>query len=258
YVDVVFVNLLTLPRDFLIGGATGIASLGLSADFLSDDRAARGGVIRVRSQYSGFGGTTQRGHVFTVTAATMCHEFGHVLGLPDLFDQSSVTADGQLDPVEDSAGIGKWGLMGLGTLGWGVEDGPNAFSAWSLAELGWLGIDNDRLDVVTDSRTGVILEPLDRGGRVLKIPLTLDEYFLVENRQSFASFYNRNIPGGGLLVWHVDERADNDEERHKQVDLVCADGLFSDRGFPGDMPDPVVGGDNLDFWARHTAYAADH
>ncbi len=258
YVDVVFVNLLTLPRDFLIGGATGIASLGLSADFLSDDRAARGGVIRVRSQYSGFGGTTQRGHVFTVTAATMCHEFGHVLGLPDLFDQSSVTADGQLDPVEDSAGIGKWGLMGLGTLGWGVEDGPNAFSAWSLAELGWLGIDNDQLDVVTDSRTGVILEPLDRGGRVLKIPLTLDEYFLVENRQSFASFYNRNIPGGGLLVWHVDERADNDEERHKQVDLVCADGLFSDRGFPGDMPDPVAGGDNLDFWARDTAYAADH
>lgn len=258
YVDVVFINLLTVPSDFLIGGATGIASLGLSTDFLSDDRAANGGVIRVRSQYSGFGGTTQRGHVFTVTAATMCHEFGHVLGLPDLFDQSSVTADGQLDPVQDSAGIGKWGLMGLGTLGWGVEDGPNAFSAWSLSELGWLGVDNERLEVVTDSRTGVILEPIDRGGRVLKIQLTPDEYFLVENRQSSDSFYNRNIPGGGLLVWHVDERADNDEERHKQVDLVCADGLFRDRGFPGAVSDPVAGGDNLDFWARDTAYAAAH
>jgi M6 family metalloprotease-like protein len=258
YVDIVFINLLTVPRDFLIGGASGLASLGLNTDFLSDDPAATGGVIRVRDQFSGFGGTTQRGHVFTVTAATMCHEFAHVLGLPDLFDQSSVTADGQLDPVQDSAGIGKWGLMGLGTLGWGVEDGPNAFSAWSLAELGWLGVDNARLEVISESRTGIVLEPMDRGGRVLKIPLTPDEYFLIENRQASDSFYNRNIPGGGLLVWHVDERADNDEERHKQVDLLCADGLFSDAGFPGSRPDPVSGGDNLDFWARDAAYAAEH
>ena len=258
YVDILFINLLTVPRDFLIGGATGLASLGLNTDFLSGDVAAGGGVIRVRNQYSGFSGTTQRGHVFTVTAATMCHEFAHVLGLPDLFDQSSLTADGKLEPVADSAGIGKWGLMGLGTLGWGIEDGPNAFSAWSLAQLGWLGVDNENLEVITDSRTGIVLEPTDRGGHVLKIPLTRDEYFLIENRQSTDSFYNRNIPGGGLLVWHVDERADNDEERHKQVDLVCADGLFGDAGFPGARADPTGGGDNLDFWARDATYANEH
>ena len=256
YVDIVFINLLTVPRDFLISGATGIATLGLKTDFLSDDAAANGDVIRVRSQFSGFGGTTQRGHVFRVTAATMCHEFAHVLGLPDLFDQSSVTAQGELDPAEDSAGIGKWGLMGLGTLGWGVEDGPNAFSAWSLAQLGWLGDGNERLVEVTASRRGIVLEPIDRGGRVLKIALTPDEYFLIENRQAGDSYYNRNIPAGGLLVWHVDERADNDEERHKQVDLVCADGLYADGGFPGTTPDPVAGGDNLDFWSRDAAYAA--
>lgn len=258
YVDIVFINLLTVPRDFLIGGATGLASLGLNTDFLSNDAGANGGVIRVRSQFSGFGGTTQRGHVFTVTAATMCHEFGHVLGLPDLFDQSSVTADGDLDPEQDSAGIGKWGLMGLGTLGWGVEDGPNAFSAWSLARLGWLGMDNAGLDLIDGSRTGLVLEPIDRGGRVLKIPVTQDEYFLVENRQATDSYYNRNIPAGGLLVWHVDERADNDEERHKQVDLICADGLYGSRGFPGLQADAIGGGDNLDFWARDAAYAAAH
>lgn len=258
YVDIVFINLLTVPRDFLIGGATGLASLGLNTDYLSDDVAANGGVIRIRSQFSGFGGTTQRGHVFTVTAATMCHEFGHVLGLPDLFDQSSVTANGELDPAQDSAGIGKWGLMGLGTLGWGVEDGPNAFSAWSRARLGWLGVNNARLEVIDGSRSGLVLEPIDSGGRVLKIPITEDEYLLVENRQPTGSYYNRNIPAGGLLVWHVDERADNDEERHKQVDLVCADGLYGTRGFPGTRADPVGGGDNLDFWARDASYAAAH
>lgn len=258
YVDVVFINLLTVPPGFFIGTATGLASLGLDNDFISDDSAAGGGGVRVRSRFSGFGGTTQRGHVFSVTAATMCHEFGHVLGLPDLFDQSSVTRGNELDPAEDSAGIGKWGIMGLGTLGWGVEDGPNAFSAWSLMTLGWLGQDNENLVEVTQSQRSVVIEQIDRGGEVYKVPLSPEEYFLIENRQATGSYYNRNVPAGGLLVWHVDERADNDEEHHKKVDLVCADGLYADSGFPGTAANAVAGGDNLDFWARDNAYAAAH
>ncbi len=257
YVDILFINLHTAPENFFITRATGIASLGLNTEFLSDDEAAGGGVIRVRDRFSGFAGTTQRGHVFGVTAGTMCHEFAHLLGLPDLFDQSSISATGELDPAEESAGIGKWGLMGLGILGWGEGDGPNAFSAWSLAKLGWLGPGNERLVEVTESMREVELESIDRGGRVLKVSLTPDEYFLIENRQAHG-FYNRNIPGGGLLVWHVDERADNDEERHKQVDLVCADGLYADRGYPGGDPDPVSGRDNLDFHSRDPAYDGEH
>lgn len=254
YVDILFINLHTAPENFFISKATGIASLGLEADFLSDDPAAGGGVIRVRSRFSGLAGTTQRGHVFGVTSGTMCHEFAHLLGLPDLFDQSSVAATGDLDPEEESAGIGKWGLMGLGILGWTHGDGPNVLSAWSLAKLGWLGPGNERLVEVTESMRDVVLESIDRGGRVLKVSLTPDEYFLIENRQAH-SYYNRKIPAGGLLVWHVDERADNDDERHKQVDLVCADGLYADRGHPGGDPDPVSGGDNLDFFSKDGGYA---
>ena len=188
----------------------------------------------------------------------MCHEFAHVLGLPDLFDQSTVLLGGEIDWALDSAGIGKWGLMGLGTLGWGFEDGPNPFSAWSLAQLGWLGRENGNLVEVTGSMRGLEMEQIDRGGPVYRIPVSEEEYFLIENRQNSGSFYNRNIPAGGLLVWHVDEGADNDEERHKQVDLVCADGLFADRGFPGEQPDPAGGRDNLDFWATDEAYASAH
>lgn len=253
YVDVVFINLLTVPIGFLLGSASGYASLGLDTDYLSDDPASGGGVVRVRSRFSGFGGTTQRGHVFSVTAATMCHEFGHVLGLVDLFDQSSLSASGQLDPEEDSAGVGKWCLMGLGTPGWGVEDGPNAFSAWSLARLGWVEVVEVRQTV-----RNLVLDDLMTGGRVWKIVLTPDEYFLLENRQASGSYYNRNVPASGLLIWHVDERADNDEERHKRVDLVCADGLFTDRGYPGLQPDPTAGRDNLDFWSRDATYATAH
>ena len=253
YVDIVFINLQTVPRDFFISSATGIASLGLDADYISDDPAAGGGRVRVRSRFGGFGGTTQRGHTFSVTAATMCHEFAHVLGLPDLFDQTSVTAAGELDPEEDSAGIGKWGLMGLGTLGWGVEDGPNAFSAWALAQLGWVEV----VEIAGTARD-LVIDEIFSARKVYKIPLTEDEYFLLEQRRADGSYYNRNIPQNGLLVWHIDERADNDEELHKQVDLVCADGLYADRGFPGDEPDPIAGRDNLDFWSRDAAYAAAH
>ncbi|MYI64198.1 MAG: hypothetical protein F4105_21545, partial [Gemmatimonadetes bacterium] len=57
-----------------------------------------------------------------------------------------------------------------------------------------------------------------------------------------------------MLIWHIDEQADNDEERHKQVDLVCADGLFA----PNGDPDVVEGRDHLDFWARDTAYSSAH
>jgi len=258
YVDVVFINLLTVPEGFFIGRATGFASLGMDTDYVSGDPASGGGQIRVRGRFSGFGGTTQRGHVFTVTAGTMCHEFGHVLGLVDLFDQSSVTATGEIEPEEDSAGIGKWGLMGLGTLGWGTEDGPTTFCAWSLMRLGWIGRANEHLVEVTESRREVVIEQIDRGGAVYKIPVSPDEYFLLSNRQSTGSYYNRDIPQGGLLLWHVDERADNDEEDHKQVDLICADGLYADRGYPAEQPDPAGGGDNLDFWSRDAAYASAH
>ena len=251
--DADFINLLTVPQNFFISGATGFASLGLDTDFFSDDAAAGGGRIKIRSRFSGFGGTTQRGHVFSVTASTMCHEFGHVLGLPDLFDQSSVAIGDELDPEQDSAGIGKWGLMGLGTLGWGIEDGPNAFSAWSLAQLGWVDVVE-----ISSSRTGLVIDNIDAGGAVFKIPIGYDEYLLLENRQASDSYYNRNVPGTGLLVWHVDDQADNDEERHKRVDLVCADGLYSDRGFPGALPDPRAGRDNLDFWSKDSAYATEH
>ncbi|NKB67978.1 MAG: T9SS type A sorting domain-containing protein [Candidatus Latescibacteria bacterium] len=260
YVDILFINLLTVPERFFIDRASGLASLGLDTDFISDDPAANGGQIRIRSKFTGFGGTTQRGHVYNFTSASMTHEFGHVLGLPDLFDQSANTFDEEgrtvFDPVLDSAGIGKWGLMGLGTLGWNEDNGPNAFCAWSLEQLGWIGLDNANLVTVTQSMRDVVIEDIDQGGRVYKIPLNEDEYFLLENRQPSGSYYDRNIPAGGLLVWHVDMRADNDEERHKQVDLICADGLYTDRGFPGNRADPVNGGDNLDFWSRDDLYAS--
>jgi M6 family metalloprotease-like protein len=54
-----------------------------------------------------------------------CHEFGHALGLPDLYDTDG---GGQV--------IGVHGLMGSGN--WNQPSNPPHFAAWSKAELGWL------------------------------------------------------------------------------------------------------------------------
>ena len=55
-----------------------------------------------------------------------CHEFGHVLGLPDLYDTSN-----------RSEGVGDWCLMGGGSWGNGGAN-PTRMSCWCLQKLGWI------------------------------------------------------------------------------------------------------------------------
>ncbi|MBI9100480.1 MAG: M6 family metalloprotease domain-containing protein, partial [Spirochaetaceae bacterium] len=61
------------------------------------------------------------------------HEFGHVLGLPDLYDTSY-----------ESDGIGDWGLMAGGA--WAGPSGngsqPVPLSAWSRMQLGWISVED--------------------------------------------------------------------------------------------------------------------
>ena len=84
-----------------------------------------------------------------------------------------------------------------------------------------------------------------------------EEYLLLEQVTRSSSFYRRNAPGEGLLLWHIRPQANgNGDETSKSVDLICADGLYADSGFPrGHRPDQHFGRDNLDFWAHDTAYA---
>ena len=43
------------------------------------------------------------------------------------------------------------------------------------------------------------------------------------------------------------------------LDLVCADGLYADRGYPqGQIANPLSGGDNLDYWAHDPVYRDSH
>src|SRR6266849_684565 len=131
---------------------------------------------------------------------TAAHEFGHALGLPDLYDT--------VGPTE---GSGECGLMGSGNFT--SPRSPSRMESWSLNELGWLTIQQlttsgvYQLDPVATSRTAAYLRPPNPNPR--------GEYFLLENRQASladtalirihcARSGNPPACGGGLMIWHVD------------------------------------------------------
>ena len=139
--------------------------------------------------------------------------------------------------------------MGWGALGWNGDDGPNPLSAWSRAQMGWV-----RMQDVTAAEQELRLRPVAAGGTVSRIALGPRESFLLAYRNRTASHYDRNLPGEGLLVWHVS----GDVEEQFAVDLECADGRWREAGYPdGHTADPQ-GGDNLDFWAHDDTYRGSH
>lgn len=119
----------------------------------------------------------------------VAHEYGHLLGLPDLYDGSHQTW-----------GIGYWGLMGYGSFG-ALRTGPYHLSAWSKVALGWV-----TPIVVTENMLDTTIPPVETEPVIYKIwrdGIPGDEYFLLENRQNLG--FDTFLPGHGLLIWHIDE-----------------------------------------------------
>ena len=250
FVDAVFINLRFAPASFLFKEATGIASLGFEEPFVTDDVGASEEPIRISTAQ----GIVYQGRTFAEGVGSMCHEYGHLLGLSDLYDIEFLQKT-DAPPEEDSAGIGAWGLMGRGTLGWHGDDGPNGLCAFSRARLGW-----SEVVEVMQERQEICLRGVESGGRIYRVPLTGSEYFLIEHRRREGSYYDRHIPGQGLLIWHVYRGFPGPNQPPQYViDVECADGKWWDAGYPkGEIPDPRDGGDNLDFWAHDGEYAQAH
>ena len=151
------------------------------------------------------------------------HEFGHNLGLPDLYETDA----------GGSSVVGVWSIMSLGA--WlstdGLPFGPQAgvrpahFDAWSKVTLGFV-----EPDTLTDNAVARVLRPVEDFPDILHLWTNGDdsrEYFLVENRAPHG--FDRELPfasfvTGGLLIWHVDEDiATNDDPGHPLVQLEQAD-----------------------------------
>ncbi|MBD3290728.1 M6 family metalloprotease domain-containing protein, partial [candidate division KSB1 bacterium] len=229
----------------LSGGGVGV--------YTTNDPRANGGRIRINDyiiqpELSGDG--TQND---LIEIGVFCHEFGHALGLPDLYDTDD-------PPAETSEGVGNWCLMGGGSYGGdGRHSGkPVHMSAWCKEALGWIipvVVDANYQDLQfpqVESDVPPVVYKIWRNGNVdsylsrfgADLPLGR-EYFLVENRQKTG--FDEYIYSGGLLIWHVDNsRISNRDELHKLVDLEAADGMrHLDDGYNrGDIGDPFPGGMN--------------
>jgi immune inhibitor A len=137
------------------------------------------------------------------------HEFGHFLGLPDLYDTSY-----------RSAGIGDWCLMAGGSWN-GGGNRPARMSAWCLANLGWIRPTN------VSKASSLTLNALEKDKTACyRLPISgkaNKEYFLIENRQKQGR--DKDLPGSGLAVWHIDDtQSDNTNPLAYKVALVQADG----------------------------------
>src|SRR5881296_238973 len=154
----------------------------------------------------------------------VAHEFGHDLGLPDLYD-----TDGSSD------GAGVWDPMSLGSWnGAPAGSSPAALSAWSRIRLGWVTPTD-----VTSALVGTAVPAVETSAKVFRLGVAGTfpaEYFLVENRQLVG--FDAALPGAGLLIWHVDEsQTSNDVDTHRLLDLEEADeALTGDH--PRDAGDP--------------------
>ncbi len=151
-----------------------------------------------------------------------CHEAGHLLGLPDLYDLT-----GQIDPVNNF--LGYWEIMALGE--WNPNNGnplqpkpgtyPSHHSSWSKIQLGfvpptgvfWANSTGGSFNITVQS-----LELPTTGTQVVKIPIVNSggspAYYLIEMRAKLGTYdqylpFPSSYPGAGLLIYKVNESITN-------------------------------------------------
>ena len=178
------------------------------------------------------GGNNNSGSLIEI--GVFAHEFGHIFGLPDLYD-----TDGS------SEGLGNWCLMAGGAWGGNGSspETPVHMSAWCKKQMGWVTPINitsyeDALAVPNVEENPIIY-------RMWRDGTTAYQYFLIENRQKIG--FDVNIYDSGFLIFHVDDsQGGNQNENHYKVDLEQADGfrnLNNGQG-RGDAGDPFPGNSN--------------
>lgn len=129
----------------------------------------------------------QIGRDITNGIGTICHEFSHCLGLPDMYDTTG-----------NNFGMSYWDIMDQGSYA-GDQFTPPSYTSFELAYAGWL--DPIELKEPTSVRG---MRPIGDGGQTFVIynDANPNEYYLLENRQKVG--WDAAMYGEGLLVLHVD------------------------------------------------------
>ena len=155
---------------------------------------------------------------------TFCHEFSHVLGLPDLYETTGYGTHKT---------IGAWSILDYGPYS---NDGntPPAYSAYERFFMGWLiprlivDAENVELEELQKSNSALLISSTDQHNLIGNDPRPTT-FYLLENRQQIG--WDKYLPGHGLLMTKVTfnhgkwvRNTVNDQANNMGVDLIEADG----------------------------------
>ena len=155
---------------------------------------------------------------------TLCHEFSHCLGYPDLYDTA----------YSGNMGMSSWDLMCSGSYN---ADGmcPPNYTAYEKIFAGWMKPTTlDRAATVKN----LPAQDVNYGyAYIIYNDAHTDEYYLLENRQNNVGVWDRGLAGSGLQITHVDYDANiwsynrvntpadysNLKNDHERLTIFCAD-----------------------------------
>ncbi|MBQ7259509.1 MAG: M6 family metalloprotease domain-containing protein [Paludibacteraceae bacterium] len=160
--------------------------------------------------------------------STFCHEFGHVLGLPDFYDtQYGTNYEKELTPNE-------WDIMDGGSYNGDGHCPPN-YSPWEKYFFGWLenpiknlGSEGAKLSLIANGLDGYQAYQVNASGKLQSATTEgLNYYF--ENRRQQG--WDKYIPAEGLVIWKVNFSASawsnntpNNTSNNPKYTVVCSNG----------------------------------
>ena len=155
---------------------------------------------------------------------TFCHEFSHILGLPDIYDTGT---------IPNGMGMMAWDVMDIGMYNDDTRK-PACYTAMDLFTVGWL-----QAEVLDAPELNVALKPGD--ARFIVNPANPNEYYTLENRQQVG--WDSGLPAHGLIVSHIhyvpslwsSNRVNQTSgSNYEHVELVPADGNKEANTYAGD------------------------
>lgn len=243
------------------GGATYYTTNDVSSFTGSAVRVNKYIIMPERTNYSGSGGTT------IIGCGVFCHEFGHALGLPDLYDTGGYSISGQ--------GLGNFSLMAGGS--WGGNGSSNArpvaLDVWCRRFLGWAnpvrvtanGFYGIPAIMTTSSNSSYKLAKLGAD--------TTKQFWLIENRYRNAGGpvstvrWDSLLAGQGLAIYHIDStytsgtyftnntvnvNSTNGTSRNRPYGVAMEETDQTSAGYSSELWDGTNAGESADLWNSST------
>lgn len=161
---------------------------------------------------------------------TICHEFSHILGLPDIYDATN----------GNGYGMGHYDIMDIGAYNADFVI-PSGYTAMDKYTLGWI-----EPVVLDEPGTDFTLEDFQTSNKAYFIvnPDNSDEYYTLENRQRTG--WDLGLPGEGLVIsyihydpalWRRNTVNSPSRSGYEHVHIIAADGRCElgeeDNPYPG-------------------------